>query len=260
MRVLIIIPARSASKRFPEKPLAKLTSPDGVCRPLIEWTWIAACKAVSPEQVIIATDCPSIAKCAAGFGANAVMTSPDLLNGTERCAAVLDQLPQEPDLVINLQGDSPLIPPEMIHQLIARFDDRQVSVATPYIVCDEQTENRLTQDAENGRVGGTCVVTDNHDRALYFSKYPVPFGGGGAENPLKMHLGVYAFRPASLRAYLKLPASALELAEGLEQLRFLAGGQVIHMVEVSLPEGGIWEVNRPEDIAVVEAVLPKRNI
>ena len=117
MEILVVIPARSASTRFPDKPLAELTAADGTRRPLIEWTWRAACAAVDPSQVLVATDSEVIAERVERFGGRAAMTSPDLRNGTERCAAVLEQLEREPEVLINLQGDSPLVPPRIIHAL-----------------------------------------------------------------------------------------------------------------------------------------------
>lgn len=261
MNLLVIIPARQASVRFPGKPLVALAAADGTARPLVEWCWRAACSAVDGAgQVIVATDDTGIAAAVDEFGGRAVMTSPDLRNGTERCAAVLDMLDEEPDLIINLQGDSPLVPPAMIHALAARFADPQVQVATPFIACDAALQRRILADAQDGVVGGTCVVSDGAGRALYFSKYPIPYGAGGGSigSPLslKLHIGLYAYRPAALRAYCQLPPSAAEQAEGLEQLRFLDAGVPIHMVEAAMPDGGIWEVNNPEDVPVVERLLP----
>jgi 3-deoxy-manno-octulosonate cytidylyltransferase (CMP-KDO synthetase) len=255
MELLVIIPARSASTRFPDKPLAELTAPDGIRRPLVEWTWRAACAAVPGSQVIVATDSAEIAARVQSFGGRAVMTSSELRNGTERCAAVLEQLAREPDVVVNLQGDSPLVPPALIHRLAAAFAAPDVTVATPCVVSDRMTTARILDDAADGRVGATCVVIGTDERALYFSKAAIPHGASEA-HPLKLHLGVYAYRPDALRAYVSWPPSSLEQAEGLEQLRFLAAGWPVHVVEAELPPGGIWEVNNPEDIALVEPLLP----
>jgi 3-deoxy-manno-octulosonate cytidylyltransferase (CMP-KDO synthetase) len=255
MEVLVVIPARNASTRFPGKPLAELTARDGTRRPLVEWTWRAGCAAVGPSKVVVATDSEAIAERVESFGGRAMMTSPDLRNGTERCAAVLESLQSHPDVVINLQGDSPLVPPNMIRTLVDRFSDPQVSVATPCVVSDQATTARILGDAREGRVGGTCVVTGADGRALFFSKLAIPHGAGPGA-PLKLHLGVYAYRTAALRAYALWPPSPLELAEGLEQLRFLAAGWPVHVVEAELPPGGIWEVNNPPDVALVEPLLP----
>jgi 3-deoxy-manno-octulosonate cytidylyltransferase (CMP-KDO synthetase) len=255
MEILVVIPARGASTRFPNKPLAELTARDGTSRPLVEWTWRAACAAVDRSKVVVATDGEAIAERVESFGGRAMMTSPALRNGTERCAAVLAQLEREPDVVVNLQGDSPLVPQCVIRALAERFSDPQVSVATPCVAGDDKMTSRLLDDARQGLVGGTCVVTGAGQRALYFSKYPIPHGAG-EDAPLKLHLGVYAYRAAALRAYASWPPDPLELAEGLEQLRFLAAGWPIQVIEVELPAGGIWEVNNPEDVALVEPLLP----
>lgn len=237
------------------KPLAELTARDGTRRPLVEWTWRAACAAVGSSQVLVATDCEAIAARVESFGGRAVMTSPELRNGTERCAAVLQRLDREPALIVNLQGDSPLVPPHVIHALIGKFSDPHVSVATPCAVCDKTMAMRILDDMAQGRVGGTCVVTSAEGCALYFSKYPIPHGAS-EDAPLKLHLGVYAYRPAALRAYAARQPSSAERAEGLEQLRFLDAGWPVHVAEVELPDSGIWEVNNPEDVALVEALLP----
>jgi 3-deoxy-manno-octulosonate cytidylyltransferase (CMP-KDO synthetase) len=255
MEILVIIPARSASSRFPEKPLAELTAPDGIRRPLVEWTWRAASAAVTSSKVVVATDCEKIAATVERFGGRALITGSDLRNGTERCAAALDRLEEDPDLVVNLQGDSPLVPPAIIHRLVAAFAAPGVSVATPYVCCDGTTMDRILADASLGRVGATCVASGADGRALYFSKYPIPHGAS-AVHPLKLHLGVYAYRPEALRAYAGWPSTGLEQAEGLEQLRFLAQGWPVHLVEAELPPGGIWEVNNPADVDLVAPLLP----
>jgi 3-deoxy-manno-octulosonate cytidylyltransferase (CMP-KDO synthetase) len=259
MHSLIIIPARHESVRFPGKPLAALTARDGVTRPLVEWVWRAGVAAAGPDVVVVATDSAGIADCVAGFGGRAVMTSASLRNGTERCAAVLRETGLRPEIVVNLQGDSPLVPPHHIAALLEALERGTAAVATPYVSCDALTTARIQDDARAGRIGGTCVVTRADGRAAYFSKYPIPHGAGtgrGAALPLKLHVGLYAYRHEALAAYLAMPPSPLELAEGLEQLRFLDAGWPIEMVEVPLPEGGLWEVNNPEDVALVEAALP----
>lgn len=255
MNILIVIPARMKSVRFPGKPLALLTARDGVTRPLVEWCWRAAKAASETIDVVVATDSAAIAEAVTGFGGKAVLTGEHLRNGTERCAAVLDGMQVQPDLVINLQGDSPLVTPAMITALGARFADPQVQVATPYVVANRTIHDMLLAEWKAGGVGGTCVVTDAQARALYFSKHPIPFGVNEAER-LKLHIGLYGYRPAALAAYLRHPPSAAEQAEGLEQLRFLDMGWPVQMVEVALPEGGLWEVNNPPDIGVVEPLLP----
>ena len=254
-RVLVVVPARYDSQRFPGKPLAPIRGGDGVARPLIRWSWEAAIAARHRAEIVVATDDARIADTVRGFGGAVVMTGRDLRNGTERCAAVLDQLDAEPDLVINLQGDSPLITRAALDALIDAWIAVQAPVLTPWLACDSVIGEMLVADHQTGRIGGTTVVSDHTGDALYFSKRPIPYGPGEG---LKLHLGLYAYTPAALRSYAALPPGPLELAEGLEQLRFLENGIPIRLIEVARPASGFWEVNNPEDVAQVERALAAR--
>jgi 3-deoxy-manno-octulosonate cytidylyltransferase (CMP-KDO synthetase) len=251
---LIVIPARFASTRYPGKPLEMLRGAGGVARPLIEWSWRAAMRAADLAEVVVATDDQRIAATVAGFGGTVVMTSSTACNGTERCTEALAGLDQLPNLVINLQGDSPLIRRGDVAALIDHMRESGAAMSTAFMTCDEQTERRLLEEDRAGRVGGTTLVTDLAGRALYFSKRVIPFRHG-REPALKLHLGLYAYTPAVLGAYVRWGASPLELAEGLEQLRFLENGIAIDTVEVPPAASGFWEVNHREDMAIVEAAL-----
>lgn len=254
-RVRVVVPARYASQRFPGKPLAPLCGPDGVSKPLIQWSWEAAMAVQDRADVVVATDDARIADAVRGFGGAVAMTATDLRNGTERCAAVLEQLDEDPDLVINLQGDSPLIPRAALDALIDAWVATPAPVLTPWIACDDALGGLLVTEHAAGRIGGTTVVADQSGQALYFSKRPIPYGPGRG---LKLHLGLYAYTPAALRRYAALLPGPLELAEGLEQLRFLEQGIPIRLVEVARPPAGFWEVNNPEDVALVERALAAR--
>ncbi len=250
MTPLVIIPARYGSSRLPGKPLVPITSRGGVSRPLIEWSWRAAVAAVGEDAVIVATDDDRIAALVSGFGGRSVMTSPDLRNGTERCAAAVRQLGLTPDVVVDFQGDNPLVPAAHVAALIGAFERPDVAVATPYITCDAALAGLILGEHAAGRVGGTCVVIRQDGKAAYFSKWPIPHGANPAI-PLKLHIGLYAYSRSALEAYAAMPASPLELAEGLEQLRFLDAGWPIEMIAVEAPPQGIWEVNNPQDVALV---------
>ncbi|ABD25728.1 3-deoxy-manno-octulosonate cytidylyltransferase [Novosphingobium aromaticivorans DSM 12444] len=261
MKVLVVIPARYGSHRFPGKPLHPLRRHDGSAAPLIEWTWRAGVAAAGAENVVFATDDERIARVAKGFGARVALTPEGCRNGTERCAAALaaigpDGWGGEAEIVVNLQGDSPLVPPEMIHALLAAFDDPATAVATPCIRCDEAQARLVLDECAAGRVGGTCVVARGDGTAAYFSKRPIPFGAPSAM-PLRLHVGLYAYRRAALDRYVALGPCELELAEGLEQLRFIHAGLPVTLVDVPAPPGGLWEVNNPEDVRVVEEMLPQ---
>ncbi len=254
---LIIIPARAASTRFPGKPLVMLRGATGIAKPLVQRSWEAATRVPGIARIIVATDDREIAATVEAFGGEAMLTPESCANGTERCAAVLAQLPDAPGLVINLQGDAPLTPPAFITAIIAGGAAVHNQVRTPVIRAGAATRARLLADAAAGRVGGTTAVMDATGRALYFSKRVLPYTAPGDASLIHFHIGAYAYTPAALRAYAAAPASALETAEGLEQLRFLHLGIPVQAVEVPAPDGDLWEVNNPEDVAPVEAMLSR---
>ncbi|MGF1659595.1 MAG: 3-deoxy-manno-octulosonate cytidylyltransferase [Rubrimonas sp.] len=264
MRVALIIPARYASTRFPAKPLAPLTGATGLDKTLIRRSWEAACAVRGVARVLVATDDDRIAEAARSFGAEVAMTDPACANGTERCAEALDALDPAPDLVVNFQGDAPLTPPWFVEALIAAMAaDPTCDMATPVLRCDAETLEALRADRRAGRVGGTTAVTATSGDALYFSKEVLPYGASAdpAEGPPCLHhVGVYAYRPAALRAYRDWPAGPLERAEGLEQLRFLENGRRVACVEVEARGAGFWELNNPSDRPRIESELRARGL
>jgi len=259
MNISIVIPARYASSRFPGKPLVALKGPDGVPRPLIEWSWRAGAAVKGVTEVVVATDDERIAEACRGFGAKVAMTSESCANGTERCADALPQL-DSPDLVVNLQGDAPLTPPWFVEELIdAMKADPSLDSATPVLRCDGATLSKFLEDRRAGRVGGTTAVFAANGDGLYFSKEVIPYTSADyaedAETPVFHHVGVYAYSPAALKRYAAWPSGPLEKLEGLEQLRFLENGGRVRCVEVSAPGRVFWEVNNPVDVARVEAAM-----
>lgn len=251
---LIVIPARWASDRFPGKPLAELTGARGRSRSLIARTVDAGLAVGSATRLVVATDDERIADEARRAGAETVMTDPGARNGTERVADAIARLDLAPEIVVNLQGDAPLTPQWYIEALIATMADPAVSVATPVLEASADHLDRLRADRQAGRVGATTAVCDANGRALYFSKEVLPFGGG-SRGPVLHHVGVYAYRPSALRTYLSLVPGNAELSEGLEQLRFLEHGIPITCPIVEARGRAFWEVNTPEDIARVNAIL-----
>lgn len=259
MSVLIAIPARYASTRYPGKPLVALRDPDGTEKTLIRRSWEAAMAVRGIDRVVVATDDDRIRTAAEAFGAEVVMTSPDCRNGTERCAEVVAALPGF-EIVVNLQGDAPLTPAWFIEELVAGLrEDLSAEVATPVLRCDGRALNGFLTDRRAGRVGGTTAVFGATRHALYFSKEVIPYTGrayGDAEEtPVFHHVGVYAYRPAALAAYPSWPIGPLEELEGLEQLRFLENGRSVLCVEVEARGRQFWELNNPEDVARIEAML-----
>jgi 3-deoxy-manno-octulosonate cytidylyltransferase (CMP-KDO synthetase) len=258
MTVLIAIPARYASTRYPGKPLVTLRGPDGA-KTLIRRSWEAAMRVAGIDRVVVATDDDRIRDHAAGFGAEVVMTSSQCQNGTERCAEVAQHLPGY-DIVVNLQGDAPLTPAWFVEDLVAGLRaDPAADIATPVLRCDGRAVAGFLADRREGRVGGTTAVFGAGGRGLYFSKEVIPYTGrsfGDDEpTPVFHHVGVYAYRPAALAAYPAWPIGPLETLEGLEQLRFLENGRQVLCVEVQARGRQFWELNNPSDVPRIEAMM-----
>ncbi|UWR22523.1 3-deoxy-manno-octulosonate cytidylyltransferase [Sulfitobacter sp. S190] len=265
MSVLIVIPARYASTRYPGKPLVDLTGATGAKRSLIERSWRAAQEVEGADRVVVATDDDRIRTAAEAFGAEVVMTSVDCANGTERCAEAHANLGGGYDIVVNLQGDAPLTPAWFVEGLVAGLRDApEAMIATPVLRCEGEMLASLLADRREGRVGGTTAVFDRDHRALYFSKEVVPFTSqtyaDDAPTPVFHHVGVYAYRPASLAAYPAWDTGPLETLEGLEQLRFMENGHAVLCVEVEARGRQFWELNNPEDVPRIEAMMAQMGL
>jgi len=261
---VIVVPARYASTRYPGKPLALLKGASGLSKTLIQRSWEAAIVVPEVSRVIVATDDARIADVAQGFGAEVVMTPESSRNGTERCAAALD-LVGEADIIVNLQGDAPLTPAPFVSALLATMRaDRSVEVATPVVRVTPEIHRRLLADQREGRVGGTTAAVSPNGDALYFSKSVIPhvaaLAVGDPSLPVFLHIGVYAYTRAALKAYAALPPTPLEMLEGLEQLRFIEHGKSVRVVEVAAPGYDIWELNNPEDVGPIEAAFRARGL
>lgn len=244
-QVIGVIPARYASTRLPGKPLVEIAG-----KPLVRWVWEAARRAKSLESVLIATDDERIAVAARGFGAEVAMTPPECPSGTDRIAAALAG--REAGIVVNVQGDEPLLNPETVDACVAALlRDEEASVASAMTPIPDEVSFRASSVVK--------VVTDARGRALYFSRAPIPDMSrltseaerAAAPRPMK-HLGLYVYRRAALEEFVRMPPSRYELTEKLEQLRFLEAGHRITMVEVAEDSVG---VDTPEDVAAVEARL-----
>ena len=238
MNSVILIPARHGSSRYPGKPLVELKGAQGASKPLILRSVDAARRVAGISGVFVTTDDERIADICTRYGVGVIMTSPDCRNGTERCVEAVRQLHQV-DLVINFQGDA--------------------LIATPALRLPSDEARTLKAEEAVGRVGGTSVVSDANGRALYFSKRLIPYLPAGALDgdlsPVRLHVGVYAYRPAALELYASSAPSELEMLEGLEQLRFLDLGVPVAVVEVPPPPFALRELNNPEDVAPIEQAL-----
>ena len=238
--VLGVIPARLGSTRLPRKVLREIAG-----RPLIVWVYEAARRSSLLRDVLVATDADEVADACRAHGIPAVLTSPDHPSGTDRVWEVAQG--RAADVYVNVQGDEPLVTPrhiELLVQPFVRHPDTQVS-----------TLKIRATEAEKPNPAVNKVVVDADHRALYFSKYPIPYDRDGIGAPVYKHIGLYAYRRAALEAFHRLPPSVLERAERLEQLRFLENGIDITVMETTEPTIG---VDTEEDLRAVEARLTAR--
>lgn len=225
MNILCIIPARYSSTRLPGKPLADIAG-----KPMIQHVYERAVLAKRPSQVIVATDHTLVYETVLNFGGQAMMTSPDHLTGTDRLAEVAHRF-TEVDLIINVQGDEPLIPPEIIDQLADAFDGHpELQMATLMTEMDE---------SEYNTPGAVKVVTDLQGYALYFSRSLVPFPRNSTGIPIYKHVGIYAYRRDFLLKYAQLSPTPLEKTESLEQLRALEHGYRIKVLKTDFKSIGV---------------------
>jgi 3-deoxy-manno-octulosonate cytidylyltransferase (CMP-KDO synthetase) len=259
MRTLAVLPSRFQASRFPGKPLTSIAG-----KPMIQWVFEAASRAQGVDRVVVATDDDRIAAVVRGFGGEALMTDPALPSGTDRTAAAVDALGESFDCILNIQGDEPAMHPDTIAGVVALMLDQQDlpmgTAACPFADMDELFNPNAVK-----------VVMDDHKRALYFSRSPIPYLRNSSRfDPdfrpwmkpeqlahFKRHLGLYAYRPATLRAFTKLPPHPLEQFEMLEQLRALAAGipiGVAHTPHLSLG------VDVPGDVVAAEALLRARGL
>jgi len=241
MPTVAIIPARFGSTRFPGKPLAPILG-----KPLIQWTYEQALKVKELDGVWVATDDIRIKQCVEAFGGHVVMTRDDHPSGSDRLAEAAGLLNLAPDdLVINIQGDQPVFPPDLISRLAEVLSrDPEVVMVTPV--------RRIDDAAAAANLNVVKAVFDRAGRALYFSRSPLPFWRDSGEAYFYKHIGIYAYRVQFLKEFVHLPAGRWEAAEKLEQLRALEHGFPIHIVET---EGDTREVDSPEDLREVEEFL-----
>jgi len=247
MEVLILIPARYASTRFPGKPLDMIGG-----KPMVQHV-VEKAAAVS-ENFYVSTYDGRIYDCVIGFGGKAVMTSTEHRSGTDRCYEayrhVVEQTGKKYDVVVNIQGDEPFIQPEQVKALVACFEDDKVEIAT--------LAKRFEQNADIFDPNKVKVVCSAKGTALYFSRSVIPFCRGIEKEcwlemtPFYKHVGMYAYRPEVLKEITALPQGRLEKAESLEQLRWLENGYTIAVRETAHESIGI---DTPEDLKRAEAVL-----
>jgi 3-deoxy-manno-octulosonate cytidylyltransferase (CMP-KDO synthetase) len=247
MSTAIIIPARYYSQRLPQKPLALI---NGVS--LIQRVYERCIKAAIAD-VFVTTDHEEILNHVRDFGGECILTSPAIPSGTDRVAAAALELPDSYDIIINVQGDEPLVPPEVIRALAGCMSDASVAAATPI------TSLRDLRELTDPNI--VKVVLDNESNGIYFSRQLIPFNRDRqleepatwtADYPYKKHIGLYAYRREILEQFAAMGETQLERTERLEQLRLLYAGIKIRCIEV---EYGSIAVDVPDDIKRVEEIL-----
>lgn len=243
MNTIGIIPARYESSRFPGKPLALIAG-----KTMIEHVYTRAAQAV--DELWVATDHPDIYRKVYEFGGRAIMTQEEHQNGTSRCLEAFRQIGKKATVILNIQGDEPLLHPEDLTRLSGLFADKAVTIGTLALPVSPQEVLAHNQ--------GVFVTLTQDNRALYFSRSlipavrDVPLSQWASTHTFYRHLGLYAYRPESLATFCKLPESSLEKAEKLEQNRWLEHGGSI---KVGLARQASIPVDYPEDIKKVEAFL-----
>lgn len=246
MKFIGLIPARYASTRFPGKPLALLAG-----KPVIQHVYEQAAKVL--DAVYVATDDERIYNKVTEFGGKAVMTSTKHHSGTDRIEEALEKVGGDFDVVVNIQGDEPFIAQSQIETLCHCFEDEVTQIATlgkPF-ECIEAVENPNSPK----------IVVDNRGYAMYFSRSIIPFVRGVERQewlkkyPFLKHLGIYAYRTEVLKAITRLPQSSLELAESLEQLRWLENG---YRIKVGITNVETVGIDTPEDLQRAEDFIRSR--
>ena len=249
MSFTVVIPSRYQSSRLPGKPLADIAG-----KSMVQWVYEQS-KQAGADRVIVATDDVRIQTAVESFGGEVCMTSPHHQSGTERLAEVVEKMGIADDhIIVNVQGDEPLIPPSIIKQVAENLANSSAPMATLGVSIDEP-EEVFNPNAVK-------VVTDEQGYALYFSRASIPWDRDAwakedktIRQPLMRHIGIYAYRAGFINTYINWQPSALEQIESLEQLRVLWYGEKIHVaLAKEAPAAG---VDTPEDLEVVRKILAK---
>lgn len=258
---LIVVPARFGSSRLPGKPLLSIAGHTLLER-VVAIARAAAVQATNCD-VVVATDDTRIADHAADLGVEVAMTSPDLDSGTVRAYAAACQRGILPRVVVNLQGDAPFIPAEIVVDLMRTLRKDGADVATPVFRLDWSRLDRLREHKRAAPFSGTTCVRTANGRALWFSKSILPALRDEARrraeplSPVWQHLGLYGYTMPALEWFASAPPGAYEVLEGLEQLRFLENGWMIDTIEVEVPAHLLSGIDTPEDLAKAEEAITR---
>ncbi len=252
---VIVIPARMASSRFPNKPLAMIKG-----KTMIERVWHIAKAVPHANEVIIATDNDDLRHFAESFGAKVMMTSPECLTGTDRVAETSRLLDQKHNIFFSFQGDAVLTPPWVIEAVLhAMLSDSTIQMATPAVHLTGQAFTDFVVSKRGGSSSGTTVTFDKLGKALYFSKAIIPYHREEShpDRMIYRHIGLYAYRAQTLQQLSLLPEGTFEKSEKLEQLRALENGIPIQVIQVDYRGRTHGSVDRPDDISFVERVIER---
>ena len=243
--VIGVIPARYGSSRFPGKVLAEING-----KPMIQWVYEQAKKSKMLDRVFVAVDDQRVLDCVEGFGGPAVMTKPIHQSGTDRIAEAVELI--ETNIVVNIQGDQPLLDPIMIDEAVKPLlDDSTILMSTLKVKINE--EDYLDPSVVK-------VVADENDFALYFSRSLIPYSRDNVDVNIYEHVGLYAYRKEFLLKISKLPQSYLEKVEMLEQLRVMEKGYKIKVIETASENAMGVSVDTPEDLAKVQKIIKEMNL
>ena len=244
MKSICVIPARYSSTRLPGKPLKDICGKPMICR-----VWERASRAKSVAEVIVATDDERILSAVEKNFGRAMMTRADHKTGTDRLAEVAEKF-SDAEVVVNVQGDEPLIEPRLIDELVALFvEDKNLQMAT--------VATELTDEDEMKNPNNVKVVLDKNNDALYFSRSLIPFPRNVGKSKIFKHIGIYAYRRNFLLAYAKMEPTPLEQSESLEQLRALENGFKIRVIKSSCKFIG---VDTEEDLKLVNEIYRREEI
>lgn len=260
MKTLIVVPARYGSTRFPGKPLTLIAGQSMLSR--VAAMAGKAAEALDDADYVVATDDARIEAHCDERNIRVVMTDPKLPSGTDRALAAVDALGVSPDIVVNLQGDSPFTPPAHVAAVAQAAARANADAATPYIRLSWDALDALRAHKDMTPFSGTTLVHDTDGKALWFSKNILPAMRKEASlrttqthSPVCRHVGLYAYKLDTLRKYVALPESHYEKLEGLEQLRLLENGMSIQCVEVTPEDIAIPGIDTPEDVQLAERLI-----
>lgn len=262
MTDLIVIPARYGSKRFPGKPLMRIAGQSLVSR-VFDIARRAA-ERLDNVDIVIATDDERIVDHARSIGAEAVMTSPDITSGTGRALAAAKSCPVPPDHVVNLQGDAPFVPADVVSDLMVRARAGGDIVVTPVTRLSWRELDALRDHKRQAPFSGTTCIVGSQGRSLWFSKSILPAIRNEEEHraasplsPVLRHIGLYAYSLRALERFESAPVSFYEALEGLEQLRFFDLDIPIATVEIDTPIISMSGIDTPEDAALAEDMIAR---